>query len=325
MAKLNLISQALAYDDGDTDTGRKPFWWDRSLRSITVDLPSAPEYRLAAGETQTIFSGTRTTTFAGDTQLTLALSVLAATRYRLTWTAGTNPTFRTNRNLTLATHQITVAGNANATATWTSNTAGDFTAVQVGDFLHVPGVKTGDDAGPFSDINCGHWEVLGKTGSTILQLRRPVPDAYEATGETVTIAANGNVVAYSAAGVQAGDDFDLSAGFSATVLGTYEVAQVTPGWVEFLSTAALPVSEAATPGAAGIVFYSAAKRFVRVEADQEVVARFNGDSGNTCRVSPWTAGSKETVGWVEKVGPTWSLVVHNRSASVARVRVFSAE
>ena len=125
--------------------------------------------------------------------------------------------------------------------------------------------------------------------------------------------------------LQLGDALLVESGFAQVVRGTYLVDRVSPTYVEFLSTAPLPTSAVAAVGATGVVFYGAARRFVRVESDQEVALRWNGSTDDTCRVVPLVAGTSAGAGWDEKVGTAWSLTIVNKSSRDANVRVFSAE
>ena len=319
------LTTALIGQDGGVFGAERAFSHRRSI-DIAGDQPAGRQpYDLAPLETKTIFDGTRSTSLANDTEFTLTLSPLSPSRYRFTWSAGTNPVLRTNRALTAATHSITIAVNANQTATMTSGTSGEFTNVVVGDTIFLPGVKTGDAATNFSDLNCGYWTVLSKTGSTVLQLAREDEEDFEGTAEVVVPAANANLQAFSAAGVQDGDRAEVSAVFSTPVLQTYDVDRCTATFFEVVATGSLPISEVAVPTTSGLKFYSSAKRYLLVESDQEVTVRINGDTGNLNKISPWTPSDPDRSGEFSISGPVWSLVMVSRSVVPAKLTVVTVE
>lgn len=325
-AHFNLLIKALAY--GDTNPSNNPvrrfFDWATKVDDQSVSNPKSIPYVIPAGTSQAVFSGLRSTSIASNTSFTLTLSPLAANRYRFTNTAGTAPVFRTNRGLTPSGRTYTWALLANSTSSLTSSLTSDFASVVVGDILFVPGISTGDVATVFNSLNEGWWVVLANTG-TVMQLARFTGETYSGAAEATVATSNTQIVAFSAAGVQIGDYVDVSAGFSTPVLSAYRVVAVTPSWFEVLATASLPSLEVAIPGVAGMIFYSAAKKFLLIEADQEVVVQANGETTLTQRVSPIVAGDSENVGFYVKWGTIWSLTVYNRSAVDANVLILTAE
>lgn len=326
VATLRLITTAVAYGDvGETDNPTKRYFDWSTDRSYPVSNPKSYPYTIDPGATATLFSNSRTTTGDGTTQYTLALSALSSTRYRFTWTGGTNPTLRTARALSLSGRTVTVTANANLTLTMATQT-GDWSAVQVGDTVFVPDTTTGDGASPLNIMNVGYWTVLAVAGDgSSVQLARPVGSGFIGYSQAVPLTTNAQVVAYSAAGVQVGDSVDVNAGFTGPILQTYTVVAVTSTWFEVVSSLPLPSSAVATPGASGVQFYNVAKRWIRVEADQLCVVRYNGDAGNTNKVAPWAPADSDNVGHDEKTGPVWSLAVVNLSSAPLNVTYWSAE
>lgn len=326
-ATLKLISDTLAYGDVGTTSNplRRYVDWAVS-RSYSVRNPKAEGIAVEPGASYTLFSGTRSTSIDGTTEFNLSLSTLASTRYRFTWSGvGTNPVFRTDRALTLNTVLVTIVVNTNQTITMTG-VGGSFSAVQVGDVVFLPGPTTGDAATVFNAVNEGLWTVLSvAVGGASMQLSRPSGQTFAAVADSVTVTSNTQVQAFSAAGVQVGDSVNISAGFSTAVQGTYSIVAVTPKSFDVVSTKALPVSATAIPGAAGMLFFSAAKRYVRIEADQECVVRLNGDSGNSNPLVPWAPADPENTAFFEKVGPCWSAVVVNKASVTLNLLFISAE
>lgn len=330
MPVLNIHSSHLIYGDDEVATAnpkRVYVDWTRSVNNVAVDRPDSRSYVVDPGGVLTIFSGTRATSIDGTSQFALTLNPVKTDVYRLTGTAGTAPAFRTDRALNLNGLVVTVAVNNNATATFTLDpmASPDFAAVQVGDQLFVPGASTGDSASPFNPVNCGFWVVIAKTAKK-LTLVRPVSQAFSAVAEAPTLTASVQLQAFSAAGVQIGDSLEVSAGFSTVTQKTFVVSAVTASRVEFTSTESLPLESGVIPTASGLTFYTDAKRFVRVEVDQDAVVRLNGDSGNTNRLAPRVVGTADQMGFFEKWGPTWQLTVVNRSTTASMtVNFISAE
>lgn len=310
-------SSTVIYDDASSSNQplRKFLDWRKTVPSTTVSNPITQNITLSLDSSQLVFSGTVSTSLAADSVFSLALNPTSSTLYRMTNTSGTAPAFRTDRGLTLSGATITVTVNNNATLKL-STSASNFTSVQVGDTIFIPTVLTGDAASPFSVLNGGYWVVLARTTTTVT-LRRPVNITFEGVAELVVLTTNSQVQAFSSTGVQIDDSLEISAGFSTITQKTFVVSSVTPSWVEFVSTESLPLETSITPGVSGLTFYSNAKRFVRVECDQEATLRFNGDTGSFVRLSPSIPSSPSGVAWLESWGNFYSLTIVNRSRSTS--------
>lgn len=326
MSVIDIHSTILVYGDGEvatTNPQRRFVDWHRHVSGVQVEQPSVREYVAQPGELLSIFSGVRTTLIDGTTAFSIALNTAKDGVYRIANTGGTAPAFRTARAVTVAATLLTLTVNNNATLEVSA--AGVFGAVQVGDSVFVPGVATGDTSGGFNPNNVGFWTVIGAASGKIT-LRRRVGEEFNGVAESVTPAADTAFQVFSAAGVQAGDNLEISAGFSSVTQKSFVVSEVTASWVEFTSAEALPLETGITPTASGMTFYADAKRFIRVETDQEAVIRLNGDSGNSNRLSPRVSGDSEAVAHFEKWGPVWDLKVLNRSTTNEMVvTVISAE
>lgn len=326
-ATLKLTSSTLAYGDlGGTSNPLKRFVDWGVQRQYQVENPKSIPVTLEASETREIFSGVRSTSIAADTEFTLTLSTLSSTRYRFTHSGLTTPpALRTDRALDLSGSTVEVVANANGTASFTSDAA-SFNGVVVGDVLFFPNTDTGDDASPFNALNTGYWSVLAVAldGSSVTA-ERPTGTDFTGITEDVDVTAAAQLQAFSAAGVQVGDHVDLSDGFVASILNTYEVVAVNPSWFEVVATQPLPIDEVGVPTTDGIVFYTEAKRYLRIEADQKCVLRLNGDTSNNVRLGPWSAADGDNSAFFEIVGPVWSLSVVNRSSAPLNLFVISAE
>ena len=328
-AFLNVTSQIQAYGDRSISSNpRLKFGdWKRDLSGFPVANPQSEGHSIDPGATKIIFDGTRTTTIGVGTTFAVSLSALDPSRYRITWTGGTNPTFRTDRALTLTGIAVTFAVLANNTVNLSvpSLAAFDFTGVVAGDTVFVPNVTTGDSSNVVSVLNSGFWLVLAVIDSKNLSLARFPGQDFEAVGETQTLLSNTQLQAYSTSGVQSGDHVDISAGFATVIQKTFEVATVTSKFVEIISTSPLPTQTGITPGAAGMIFYTDAKSFLYLEVDQEAALRLNGSSDNSQRLSPIEAGNGDRPGVYMKRGPAWSLSIVNRSTVTLNALVMHAE
>jgi hypothetical protein len=251
----------------------------------------------------------------------------------MTATAGTAPGFRTNRALTLNTEVVTVTVNNNATVQFalSSISAGTFAAVSVGDVVWVPNTSTGDSANVFSETNSGFWTVLAvgpvsMVANKVLTLKRLAGTSFSGVAEVVTLTANTQLQAFSSAGVQVTDKLEIVSGFSSVSQKTFEISAVSHDWVEFSSTAALPLESGILPTSTGLVFYTAGKKYLRIDVDQEAVVRLNGDTTNNVKVSPIVSASRDNMGWLEKYGSCYTLTVVNKSVTDSMVlHVISAE
>jgi hypothetical protein len=326
VATLNLLQTLLAFGDTVQNSNplRKYFDWSRRLINIPCSNPHSEPYLVPPQTAKLIFDGSRTTAIDGTTAFTTSKNAFSPGTYRFTNVAGTAPAFRIARALSLATKVLTFTNNLDGTSTFSMTNDGSnaLTAIQVGDVLFIPGLTTGDTLGPFNTANEGAWTVL-VAGSYSLVLNRV--GLYSGVTETQTVTSNPQVIAFSAAGVQIADKVDVSAGFSPSIWNTYTITQVTASWFEISSPNPVPVQASITPGATGMLFYSIVKKWIRIETDQEIAARFNGDATNLNRISPVAAGDAENVGYQEKLGSVYTLYIYNRSLVPANISVWSVE
>ena len=323
---LNVFTSILAY--GDSSPSNNPRLrnvdWNQGFSGVLVENPLGQVISVLPGATLELFSGIRTTSIAGDTAFSIALNPVTDGVYRVTRTAGTQPVFRTDRGLALSGDTVEVTINNNATAVF-GITTGDFVAAGVvaGDTMLIPNTSTGDAANVLSESNSGLWTVLAVAAKS-LSVRRPAGVSFDGVAETVVLTASSQLQCFSAAGVQILDKIDISAGFSPVTRKTFVVSAVAPGWIEFVSGESLPLETGIIPGAAGVTFYTSAKRFLRIEVDQEAAIRFNGDTGNSNIVAPRTAATTD-IGWIEKWGTVYQLSVVNRSPDTLHLFLITAE
>jgi hypothetical protein len=326
---LNSLSTVTIYDDSSTTNSPQQSFvnWKRNVLSMSVNNPTNTRLKVLPGQTLNVFNGTTATLIDGTSAFSISLNPVLTSTYRVLNTGGTAPGFRTARAVTVNGVAITVAINNNASATFTVG-APTFGSVQAGDTIFIPTALTGDSAlnNVFSVLNGGYWTVLSAT-STVLTVTRPTGQSFSGTAETVTPTNNLHLQAMSASGVQVGDTVEISAGFSPITRQAFVITAVNPSWVEFISTAALPLETGILPTASGMVFYTKCKRFLRIEVDQNVVLRLNGDTSDKLRISTTQLSTGENFGWFETgSGPCWQLDVVNRSTtSILNIVIMSAE
>jgi len=325
MPILSITSRFFAYDDSGATNNpeQRSFDWTRKLQGIPVENPATDPHRVAPLQSATLFTGVRTLTADGTTRYDLTVSPLAANRYRLKWDGtGTTPGFRTARAINFAAGTVTVTPQLNQSVVVTASAGSIFGAVQDGDTVFIPGVSTGDAAGPFDTLNEGFWFVLSAAADQLALARFP-GIVYSAKGETVTVAANTAVQAFSSTGVLLDDILKLSSAFPVALRQTYEIVAITDSFIEFLSGTTLAPLNNTVPGATAVTVYSNAKSWLYLETDQNVGISING--GASFDVEPLIAGDPAKIGHFELMGSIYSLTVTNNSTQTATIRILSAE
>lgn len=322
MSTLRLSINAIAF--GDPDSTAQPrlrhFDWLRAQSVVDAANPRSETYTLAPGESRTIFSGVRALALDGTTEMEVSMVAGTTMDYRLSHTGvGTAPGFRTSRSLDLTGQTVTVTVNSNETATF-ATTGGAFAGAVVGDVLWIPGSVDGVTS-PFSVANQGQWLILSASSGSIVARRA---EDFNAEAQVVSVTDVDHVVVFSAAGVQVGDKIEVISGFGSANRGTFPIVEVTDRFVTVRSVLPM-VDETLLPGAGSVVIHSNAKRWMRIESDQEVAVRCNGDATNLTRIVPWVAGDSAMSGDYSRTGPTYSLTIVNLSLSSAQVSLVSIE
>ena len=332
-SQLSIFGHLIAFGDAQASSNPKLRYldWSTCYENVSVTNVQSKTYLLDPAENRTIFSGARTLTIDGTTSFTLTLNPAFDGVYRLTSTTGTAPGFRTDRALTLSGEQVTATVNNNVTMLFSLQVSASstFAAVQVGDTVFIPGVTTGDVAGPFNQLNEGFWTVLAVVPvSSVANLglicQRPAGQAFQGISETIlgaSMTANSQFQAFTAGPVQVGDTLEISAGFSVVTRQAFQISTVTSKWIEFLSVSPLPLESGILPTAAGVNIYTNAQNFVRVEADQLAYVVIN--AGSNIPLVPRSIGDIGGRGYLELWGNIWSLAVVNRNPG-SQMNVFVA-
>jgi hypothetical protein len=228
----------------------------------------------------------------------------------LTLATGTNPAI------------IQLAGGVTSVLTLSGGAAGtspNFSSVVPGDILNLlSGV--GCSAG-----NLGTFVILSST-STSLSIQN-----LNANPETFTVLNASDFLVYSNGSVgnqvQVGDTVVLSLGFSPATRGSYIITAVTPLWfqVEIAYPAGIPLETGIIPTAAGMLFYSVAKEFILIAAQQQCSVRFNGDTTDSVILNPAETNNPEKPALLLKQGTVYSLAINNLSLQPLNVLIASAE
>lgn len=326
MSAMTFVLKALAYDDLPPTNNPSKVGIDRniSLVNVPVENDQTNKYTLDPLQSLIVIDGTRSILQDDTTAYTLTLSPFDPTIYRLTWTGGTNPVFRVDRGLNLDGISLTLTLNANLSLTIAAGTGTPFSAVQNGDVVFIPGVSTGDLASVFDPLNEGYWSVLAN-GTASITVGRAPGTVFDGASQNVTPTTADAIQAFSPFGVQIGDTVDISAGFAVNTLNAYDLTAVNAKWIEFRSTLPLGLQSGIAPGTNGLIIYTAAKRYVGIEAEEEILAQFNGSTDTTCRVTPLIAGSRRFTGTLQKWGTAWKLVIVNRTTLRHTITITSAE
>ena len=327
MALLTFLSHVLGYEDSiaSNNPSQRSVDWNKGVLNIPVESPKADPRTVSPQTELVVFDNGVTTSIDGTTEFGLTLSSLDNTVYRIEHSGGTEPDFRIARTTVVSGGTMTVVVLPNNLVTFT-HSAAPFATVVAGDHVFIPGVLTGDPAGPFNALNEGFWLVIAKNSNSQLTLARLAGFSFQAIPEgPVTITSDTQFQVFSAAGVQIGDSVEITAGFQTNARKTFVVLSVTAFRIEIMSTIPLANESGVIPGAAGMQFHKNSKRFLYIEADQECVVRLNGDTGSTNIMSPWAPAEKELRAQYIKVGPVWKLAILNKATVPAKIVVISAE
>jgi len=323
LSTLNLQVNSIAYSDVTPSNNPALRNWDLVIKNMGEEIsnPKSQYLVIPPGVAEVIFSGVRTTAIDGTSAFTVTRPDPTTNTYRFAWAAGTLPVFRTARNIAInntSTFTVSVNGPI-ATYTNTGGTLMNTATIQIGDI-----VKITANSG-FSQSNRGRFKIVAKTSNSISIQN------LDAAGESTTIVDPTQFLVYSNGGasnqIQIGDKVVISAGFSSATFDTYVISEVTPNYFEVLIAApnGIPLESNIIPGASGMVFYSAAKKFILIAAQQKCSVRVNGDTSDLSLVEPVAVGDPESPGLYIKQGTVYSLSINNLSLDPLSVIVASAE
>lgn len=321
-ASHNLTIKSIAYADSQISNNPRIRAWDYHYELLggAIANPRSDFFEIASGETLSIFNNIRTTGIGASTEFDLTLVDPSSNQYKLAWSGGSAPIFRTDRLLALnSTSEITVTQNGSVTTyTSTSGTLMTTTDVQVGDILKI------DDQSGLSISNRGTFVVLSKTATSL-----SVQNTNGVAEVGTVLDVNGFIAFSNGSGnqIMVGDKIRINAGFSPASYGTYEVTDVAPTWLTFLADPALglPQESGIIPGVNGIAVYGNSKSFVMVATQRPVIVRCNGSTADSEIVSPAEIDNPDRPGLFLKTGTTYSLEIKNTGISSVSIVVTTAE
>ena len=323
---MNVTTTILSYSDnvGNTDNpAQREYDWGRRLMGLSIENPTHKTVKIAPGATLNVFDSVAATGLTAGDVLTLEFE--GDSVYSLTVDSGTG-TFRTARAVTgIVGGPAQVQIFNNALARFTFDPGAVLTGVIPGDIMRIASLNTFDDpAFGFNDLNGGNWIVLAVNGNAVDVYRGP--DQFcDGVNETVPAVLAGDVQFYSATGVQAGDTLSVTGTFSPVAFGQFEVLDVTPTKLYFISTKPLPSQDGVTYIANTISIYGEAKSYIYLECDQSVAVRLNADITDNNIVEPIVAGDPKQVGFLHKTGLVYRIVIVNKSVVPVNVHYFIAE
>jgi hypothetical protein len=313
MSKMNvLLSLNLYQDSNATNTPSKSHSkWSNDLQGIEISKPVSASTSLAPGASLTLFSGEVTVSDDNTTKYDLALKAGTSNTYVLTYNTGTAPAFRTARNPGAgATTVVTVTKNATLLTFTSTVDAFDLitNSVAVGDEVRLGSL--------FNTLNQGKYTILARTATTFT-----IENA-SGVGEAVTLGAGfaAQVLMYSAAGVQVGDNVKIDAGFSSVSFGTYDITDVTATYLEFYSGKTLPTETAIYEN---LQVFNTSKKFIYIESSQSIALTIDGSSHGT--IDPIQYGTSTKPGMFLKNSDMYSASITNNTLETAEVYYCCAE
>lgn len=323
MSKTNLQVNLISFEDIQVSNNPQIRNFDLSYRLLGMEGkdPVSATRMIAAGETKTLFNGTRSTLIDGTTGFSISRPNATLNTYRFTAAAGTPPEFRTARSTSIdTTTQFALSVNGPiATLTNASGTPMVTTNIQIGDILNVfPGSGA-------SVANLGRFIVLSKTTNSISFQN------LSATAQAFVVLNTSLFLVYSNGGsnnqAQIGDKIIISDGFSSSIFGTYDLAEVTPNWFEIQVAApnGIPLELGVIPGIAGMVVYSSAKQLLFIAALDRCAIYINGMVTDSIQIQPVDPQNIEKPGLYIQQGTVYQLAIKNLSLSNLQVLVASVE
>lgn len=314
MSKMNLLTHLNIYEDANATNNptMNNVKWTLDEQGLEVSEPESKSLILQAGETLSLFSGLIAISDDGTTTYDLALKAGTSNTYKISHNGGTAPAFRAARvSGADATTEVTVTKNG-PVLTFTS-TGGTPLALIAG------GAIVGDEvriAGGFNVANQGKFKILALT-ATSFQVEN---SAGQAEGPITLTSFATDLAIFSAAGVQVGDKAVLESGFSSLTLGTYEITDVNPDYIEVYSIKSLPEETAILTQ---IKIYNNSKQFIYIESDKKVSISIDGTVVG--KIEQLRAGTSLKKGIFMKSGEAYQASITNISDSAAKIFYVTAE
>jgi len=313
MSRMNLLAHLNIYEDANPTNNptMNNVKWTLDQQGLEINEPESKSLILQAGESLSLFSGLVAISDDGTTTYDLALKAGTSNTYKISHNAGTAPAFRAARTTGADnTTEVTVTKNG-PVLTFTS-TGGTLLSLIVG------GCQVGDEVrigGSFNVANQGKFKILALT-ATSFQIEN---SAGQAEGP-ITLAAASDIQIFSAAGVQVGDKVSLESGFSSLTLGTYEITDVNPDYIEVYNIKSLPEE---TSIQTQLKIYNNSKQFIYIESDKKLSISIDGTAVG--KIEQLRAGTQLKKGIFVKSGEAYQASITNISESAAKIFYVIAE
>ena len=312
---MNLLTHLSIYEDKNATNNptMNNVKWTLDEQGVDLCEPESKSVKLQAGQSLELFSGLIAISDDGTTTYDISLKAGTSNTYKISHNAGTAPDFRAARTTGAdATTEVTVTKNGPLlTFTSTGGTAFDLVTggMQVNDEVRI-----GDG---FNESNQGKFKVLA-FDATSFQVEN---EAGQAEGPITLGAAFAEVIqAFSADGVQIGDKVELASGFSSVTLGTYEITDVNPQYIEIYSIKSLPEETAVNTQ---LKIYNNSKQFIYIESNKKLSISIDGISVG--EINNLKAGTELKKGLFMKSGDAYQASITNESSEEASVFYVTAE
>jgi hypothetical protein len=314
MPNLNFLVSIRSYSDKNpsNDPSLNNIRWTREIDGVTVQKPWSAAFQLAPGESKTFFNGSRSLAQDNSTAYSISLVPLSSNTYQMAWSGGTAPNFRTPRNTGAdATTQVTSTINGPlVTFASTAGTPLSLGSVVVGDYVRLGNL--------FSQSNQVEQKIIAVTSTSFTVAN----DLGVAEGP-ITLGSGfaSQIQIYSAAGVQVGDTLLIPAGFSAVTQGSYQITSVAANYLQFYSTAALPVESNITTE---VTIFGSARSFLYLEVDQNCQVQLN-NTGPIVPIKPFIVNNSVQPGIFMNSSLMYAVTVTNTSTNMANCFLAAAE
>lgn len=315
MPKMNLINHINIYEDENpsNNPSLNNVNWTNDECGLDISEPCSKSLKLQSGQSLSLFSGVVTISDDNTTTYDIAPKAGTSNTYVISHNGGTAPEFRASRSIgSDATTEITVTKNANILEfSSTGGTALDLVTanVQVGDSVRI-------GAG-FNAVNQGLYTVIAFS-ATSFQVENA---SGQAEGPITLGASFADVLQiFSASGVQKSDKVKLISGFSILTLGTYEITDVNPDYIEIYSINALPTE---TNINTQLQIFNNSKQFLYIESDKELDITI--DSVSIGSISPLSAGTKQKKAILLKTGEMTEATIQNNTSQEATIFYVTGE
>jgi hypothetical protein len=304
MPFLNLNYQLLMYEDPNPkDPKIRTPDISRDIQQVCVSKPKSDSFIIYPNEVQTILTTQRSLSFGPSTELEFLRPISGQDNIRLTYTGtGTNPVFRTNRNIGGAnTTEVTISRLTPYVAR-IQNTAGTtwtLSSILTNDILKIE-MTVDAFTSPFDPIYQGHSLVVQAKGSDYIDVidNGIFPDM--PVGVVLGADYAFALSVFSPGPLRVGDSIEVSGStIHPANHGKYIITDISPNYIQFVNPYAVP--ETVLYGTNSIVAYDRLVGFVLIRGDSTFKVRV----GNS---TEWTI--------CDRLGPESLYMTSNRTSKI---------